>query len=150
MTKRLAAVAGALAMTAVFSSNPAAAADFPDLRGVWTANYLAVAPSNAEHPGPRFNEAEWRVEIKQQKDNVFWGTSRWRLKGQENWNEVETTGSINLKDPNIISIVEKSPNRRGAKGVVDGTLADGKIYVNFKGVEFGVSFSTVLEKSSGN
>lgn len=150
MTKRLAAIATAFAVIVTFAPHPAATADFPDMRGVWKASYLAVAPSSRANPGPSFDKAEWELEIKEQQENVFWGVSKWRIEGREKWNDVEATGSFDLNDPSKLNMVETAPSEPGAKGLIDGKLDGDKIYVTFKGIEFGVSFSAILKKSSGN
>lgn len=150
MTKVVAVVAAGLALIATLTSNPAFAADFPDMRGVWKATYLAVAPSSRTTTTPSFDKAEWHLEIKEQQENVFWGVSKWRIEGREEWNDVEATGSFDVNDPSKLIMVETAPNEPGAKGLIDGKLDGDKIYVTFKGIEFGVAFSTVLEKSSGN
>ena len=149
MTKTLAAIAGALAMTVAFASQPVAAGDYPDMRGVWKATYLAVEPSRPDRKGPLFEKAEWQLEIKQQQENVFWGISKWRPVGGDKWNELEATGSLNVNDPNSVTMVEKPANKR-TKSMIDGKLADGKIYVNYMGLAYGTSYSAVLEKASGN
>ncbi len=150
MMKTAAAVAAVLVLIASLAPHPAVAADFPDMRGVWKATYLAVAPSSRTTKEPSFDKAEWHLEVKEQQENVFWGISKWRLEGREKWNDVEATGSFDLNDPSKLIMVETAPNEPGAKGLIDGKLDGDKIYVTFKGIEFGIAFSAVLKKSSGN
>lgn len=126
-----------------------AADDIPDLRGTWSGTYLAVSPSRENEPGPRYNRAELVLDIKDQSDNVFWGTSQWRVMGREQWNEAEITGSISLHDTGQIRILERSADpQAGTVGQFDATLLDGQLYVDFRGLRAGTVYSTVLEKSA--
>jgi len=88
------------------------------------------------------------VDIKEQSENAFWGLSKWRAVGRDDWNSSEVTGSISLIDPREVSILEKSSNpETGVAGLIDGTLKDGKLYINFRGFRSGTAYSTVLERS---
>lgn len=153
MSKVMATLTIAIATIMALGTSSAEADDFADLRGVWTGKYLAVSPPRNADPGPRFNNAEWMLEIKEQNENVFWGKSKWRVKGRDEWNEKQATGSVSLKaaGPNLpwVNIVEVSLKPGGGvTGLIDGTLKDGKLYVNFRGLRAGTSFSAVLKKSS--
>ena len=147
MLHRIGITVAALAMTILTTSSPGAQ-QHTDMCGVWSGTYLAVSPSRENEPGPRFNKAELVVDIKEQSENAFWGVSRWRVVGRDGWNSSEVTGSISLIDPAAVSIVEKSSNlQTGVVGLIDGTLKDGKLYIDFRGFRAGTAYSTVLERS---
>ena len=147
MLHRIGITVAALAMTILTTSSPGAQ-QHTDMRGAWSGTYLAVSPSRENEPGPRFNKAELVVDIKEQSENAFWGVSRWRVVGRDGWNSSEVTGSISLIDPAAVSIVEKSSNlQTGVVGLIDGTLKDGKLYIDFRGFRAGTAYSTVLERS---
>ena len=131
----------------LMSINNLSAADIANLKGKWTAKYLTVSPARDVDPGPRFNNVEWELQIIKQIENVFWGTSKWRVTGRPEWNEDQVTGSVSLVDPSMVKILEMSrePEIR-IKGVIDGTLKNDKLYVSFRGMQTGTSFSTILEK----
>lgn len=148
MIRTVAAYAVACVIAAVLAV-PSVASEFPDMRGIWGATYIAVSPSRGDEPGPRFNEAEWRLEIVEQNGNAFWGFSRWRRVGRAEWNTVEATGSLSLGDPGAVVIVEQAPDGDGVKGLIDGRLIDGRLYISFKGTRFGTTFSTVLDRLDG-
>lgn len=147
MLDRIGIVVAALAMTTLTISSPGAQ-QYTDMRGVWSGTYLAVSPSRENEPGPRFNKAEMVVEIKEQSENAFWGLNKWRVVGRDSWISSEVTGSISLSDPGAVSIVETSLKPQvSVVGVMDGTLKDGKLYINFRGLRAGTAYSAVLERS---
>ena len=137
----------ALAIAILTISSPRAD-QYTDMRGVWSGTYMAVSPSRENQPGPRFNRGELVVDIKEQSENAFWGTSKWRVVGRDAWNSSEVTGSVSLVDPSAVNILEKSSNpETGVVGLIDGTLKGGKLYINFRGFRAGTAYSTVLERS---
>lgn len=144
---RIGLAVATLAIAILTISSPGAE-QLADMRGVWSGTYLAVSPSRENNPGPRFNKAEIVVDIKEQSENAFWGLSKWRVMGRDDWNSSEVTGSISLIDPSAVSILEKSSNpETGVAGLIDGTLNNGKLYINFRGLRAGTTYSTVLERS---
>lgn len=147
MFYRIGLTVAALAIAMLTISSPRAE-QYTDMRGVWSGTYLAVSPSRENNPGPRFNKAEIVLDIKEQSENAFWGSSKWRVVGRDAWNSSEVTGSISLIDPNAVSILEKSSNpETGVVGLIDGMLKGGKLYINFRGLRAGTAYSTVLERS---
>ena len=88
--------AGAAALATSLALGTAALADTtPDLRGTWVGSYTTVQPSHYyKGDQPRFNQAEWMLDVQMQEDNVFWGPSKWRRDGDTEWNEYEATGTI--------------------------------------------------------
>ena len=147
MFHRIGLTVAALAIAILTISSPGAE-QYTDMRGVWSGTYLAVSPSRENEPGPRFNRAELELDIKEQSENAFWGSSRWRVVGRDDWNSGEVSGSTSLSDPNAVSIVERSSDPDiGVVGLIDGTLKDGKLYINFKGLRAGTAYSAVLERS---
>ena len=135
-------------MIAATTFSAAAADQIPDLRGAWSGTYLAVSPSRENELGPRYNNAELVIEIREQTENAFWGVSKWRVVGRDQWNTAEITGSVSLKDKNAIRMLERSADpQSGVVGLFDGTLLDGKLYVDFRGFRAGTVYSTVLERS---
>jgi len=147
MLYRIGITIAAVAMTVLTISSPRAQQP-ADMRGVWNGTYLAVSPSRENEPGPRLNQGELVVDIKEQSENAFWGSSRWRVVGRDTWNSSEITGSISLIDPAAVSILERSSDpQTGVVGLIDGTLKDGKLYIDFRGFRAGTAYSTVLERS---
>ncbi|WP_170384794.1 hypothetical protein [Ruegeria atlantica] len=146
MTRFLTAGAAALATT--FTLGAAALADpAPDLRGTWVGTYTAVQPTHYQRGNePRFNQAEWMLDIQIQEDNVFWGPSKWRRDGDTGWNENEATGTISLDGSGRIGITETSPMVIGANALIDARYEDGKIYADFRSLRNGTTYSTVLER----
>ncbi|MCL6283434.1 hypothetical protein M3P21_07790 [Ruegeria sp. 2012CJ41-6] len=138
-----AALAGTLAMaTSAFAS------DTPDLRGTWSGSHTVAALPNERSDGaPRFNESEWVMEIREQQDNVFWGTSKWSRTSSDQWNEGQMTGTISLDSSGNIAMVESLPGQdREVNGLIDATYEDGKIYADFRSLRSGITYSTVLER----
>ena len=147
MFHRIGLTVAALAIAIPTISSPGAE-QYTDIRGVWSGTYLAVSPSRENEPGPRFNRVEMVVDIKEQSENAFWGLSKWRVVGRDDWNSSEVTGSISLIDPSAVSILEKSSNpETGVTGLIDGTLKGGKLYINFRSFRAGTAYSAVLERS---
>ncbi|NVO57233.1 hypothetical protein HW561_15680 [Rhodobacteraceae bacterium B1Z28] len=146
MTRYLTASAAALATS--LSLGTAALADTtPDLRGKWTGTYNTVQPSHYyKGDEPRFNQAEWVVDIQKQEDNVFWGPSKWRSQDNDLWHEYEVTGSISLDGSGKIGIVETSPLVIGANALIDAQYKDGMIYADFRSLRNGTTYSVVLER----
>ena len=82
-----------------------------------------------------------------QEKNLFWAENRWRVDGTQDWVVEAATGTFNVFDPTTLSIVETGPAPEGVNtGLFDGRLKDGKLYLTYRGVGDGVSFSTVLER----
>ncbi|WP_254430594.1 MULTISPECIES: hypothetical protein [unclassified Ruegeria] len=146
MTRFMTAGAAALATSLTLAT--AAMADMPDLRGTWTGSYTAVGPNRTTTGDiPRFNTAEWVLDIQKQKDNVFWGPSKWRSNATQDWRMLDATGTISLDDPTRISIVESSANPEiGVNALIDARYQDGRIYADFRSVRRGTTYSTVLER----
>ncbi len=138
--------AAALASTFAFATF-AAADNAPDLRGVWSGTHTVAALPNEHSDGaPRFNESEWVLEIKEQQDNVFWGTSKWSRSSSDRWNEGQVTGTISRDGSGSISMVESRIGEdREVNGLIDATFEDGKIYADFRSLHSGITYSTVLE-----
>jgi len=149
MLKVMAALTGVIAVILALGTSWADASDFTDMRGVWTGKYLAVAPQRDNEPGPRFNDVELKLDIKEQKENVFWGTSTWRIIGRDAWNERQVTGSVSLIDPGAVTINEVLLKPEiSITGLINGAVKDGKLFVTFRGLRTGTSFSTVLKKDT--
>ncbi len=146
MTRYMTAGAAALATTLTLGT--AALADAtPDLRGTWMGAYTTVQPSHYyKGDQPRFNQAEWVIDIQQQQDNVFWGPSKWRSDSLDVWQEYEVTGAISLDGSGKIGLVETSPLIIGANALIDARYEDGKIYADFRSLRNGTTYSTVLER----
>ena len=137
--------AAATTMAIALATSAIASAD--DLRGVWQGQYTVVSPTNANGPGPRFAEAEWRLDIKEQQGNVFWGESQWRRVGADSWNSAELTGNIMADGSGDIGMVETSPTATsGVNAIIDGRFDGDKIYVDFRSMQRGSSYSAVLER----
>ncbi len=146
MTRYMTAGTAALATTLTLGT--AAMADTtPDLRGTWVGTYTTVQPTHAQSGSePRFNQAEWMLDVQVQEDNVFWGPSLWRRDGDTAWNENEATGTISLDGSGKIGIVETSPMVIGANALIDARYEDGKIFADFRSLRNGTTYSTVLER----
>ncbi len=146
MTRYMTAGAAALATTLTLGT--AAMADTTlDLRGTWVGTYTTVQPTHAQSGSePRFNQAEWMLDVQVQEDNVFWGPSLWRRDGDTAWNENEATGTISLDGSGKIGIVETSPMVIGANALIDARYEDGKIFADFRSLRNGTTYSTVLER----
>ncbi len=141
--------AGAAALATSLALGTAAMADTtPDLRGTWTGSYTTVGPNRTTTgDAPRFNSAEWVLDIQKQKDNVFWGPSKWRPNAAQGWRVMDATGTISVDDPTRISIVESSANPEiGVNALIDARYQDGKIYADFRSLRRGTTYSTVLER----
>ena len=147
MTRFMTAGAAALA-TSLSLATASMAETTPDLRGTWVGSYTAVGPNRTTTgDAPRFNSAEWVLDIQQQKDNVFWGPSKWRSSAAGEWRMLDATGTISLDDPSRISIVESSANPEiGVNALIDARYQDGKIYADFRSLRRGTTYSTVLER----
>ncbi len=141
--------AGAAALATSLTLGTAALADTtPDLRGTWTGSYTTVGPNRTTTGDvPRFNNAEWVLDIQKQQDNVFWGPSKWRSNATQDWRMLDATGTISLDDPTRISIVESSADPDiGVNALIDARYQDGKIYADFRSLRRGTTYSTVLER----
>ncbi|WP_171125518.1 MULTISPECIES: hypothetical protein [unclassified Ruegeria] len=146
MTRYMTAGAAALATTLTLGT--AAMADTtPDLRGTWVGTYTTVQPTHMQRgTEPRFNKAEWMLDVQVQEDNVFWGPSLWRRDGDTDWNQNEATGTISLDGSGKIGIVDTSPMVIGANALIDARCEDGKIFADFRSLRNGTTYSTVLER----
>ncbi len=146
MTRYMTASAAALT-TAIAMGTAALADTTPDLRGIWAGTYTTVQPSHYyKGDQPRFNQAEWVVDIQQQQGNVFWGPSKWRGDGVEEWQDYEVTGAISLDGSGRIGLVETAPLIIGANAVIDARYENGKIFADFRSLRNGTTYSTVLER----
>ncbi len=147
MTRFMTAGAAALA-TSLTLATASMADTMPDLRGTWTGSYTAVGPNRTTTgDAPRFNNAEWVLDIQKQQDNVFWGPSKWRSNAAQDWRVMDATGTISLDDPNKVNIVESSANPEiGVNALIDARYQDGKIYADFRSLRRGTTYSTVLER----
>ena len=147
MTRFMTAGAAALA-TSLTLATASMADTMPDLRGTWTGSYTTVGPNRTTTGDvPRFNNAEWVLDIQKQQDNVFWGPSKWRPNASQDWRVMDATGTVSLDDPNRISIVESSANPEiGVNALIDARYEDGKIYADFRSLRRGTTYSTVLER----
>ena len=139
----------ALTAAAITASNSLSyAPDFADMRGIWSGTYPVAYPASSNGGEPTVQNVEWILKIDQQSENVFWGQSKWRIMGDVAWNVEEATGSFSLADPNVVNMVEISPDPAiGGKGLMEGKLSDGRLFVTFRGIPSGVSFSAVFERS---
>ncbi|MEX0327511.1 MAG: hypothetical protein AB3N07_02215 [Ruegeria sp.] len=146
MTRLKTLGAAALASTFAFATL-AAAETTPDLRGVWSGQHTVAALPNENSDGaPRFNQSEWVLEIKEQQDNVFWGTSKWSRTSSDSWNEGQVTGTISRDGSGSIAMVESRIGETNqVNGLIDATFEDGKIYADFRSLNSGITYSTVLE-----
>ncbi len=148
---RNAAIAGSLAFCSSIAMAANAVADVtPDLRGVWSSTHTVVGLPNENSDGaPRFNQSEWILEIREQEDNVFWGTSSWSRIGSERWNEAQVTGSLKMDGSGDISMLEsRGDTTHRVNGLVDATFENGKIYADFRSLHSGITYSAVLERDS--
>jgi len=142
---------GAAALASTFAFATLAAADSsPDLRGVWSGTHTVAALPNEHSDGaPRFNQSEWVLEIKEQQDNAFWGTSKWSRSNSDRWNEAQVTGTISQDGSGSITMVESRMGEdRHVNGLIDATFEDGKIYADFRSLHSGITYGTVLEKDT--
>lgn len=123
-----------------------------DLRGTWSGEYTAVSPTNAQGEGPRFAKAEWKLEITDQEDNIFYGISSWRQVGSDTWQSYQATGNLRADGSGYVGIMEiGSEPPYAINSIINGQLDGEKIYVDFRGLNLGVTYSAVLEKAaSGN
>ena len=141
-TKAMALIFGAMIATS------AAAQEYPDMSGTWEGTYTAVSPTNAGGPGPRFRNAEWQIEISAQEDNVFWGQSKWRRSGSDSWTESEITRNLNALGSGAVGMIETSPDPTvGVNALINGQLDGDSLYIDFRGLRAGVTYSTVLHRS---
>ncbi len=146
MTRYMTASAAALT-TAIAMGTAALADTTPDLRGIWAGTYTTVQPSHYyKGDQPRFNQAEWVVDIQQQQGNVFWGPSKWRGDDVDEWQDYEVTGTISLDGSGRIGLVETAPLIIGANAVIDARYENGKIFADFRSLRNGTTYSTVLER----
>lgn len=146
MTSYLTASITSLAATLTLGTVAFADA-LPDLRGAWVGSYTMVQPSHYyKGDQPRFDQAEWVVDIQQQQDNVFWGPSKSRSQDAGDWQEYEITGAISLDGSGQIGLVETSPLVIGANALIDARYENGKIYADFRSLRNGTTYSTVLER----
>lgn len=121
-----------------------------DLRGTWTGDYTAVSPTNNNGEGPRFAKAEWRLEITDQQGPVFYGSSSWRPMGSDTWRNYQATGNIRADGSGYVGIMEIGTEPPYAvNSIINGQLDGNKIYVDFRGLNTGVTYSAVLEKEEG-
>ncbi len=146
MTRIKTLSAAALASTFAFATF-AAADSTPDLRGTWSGMHTVAALPNENSDGaPRFNQSEWVLEIKEQQDNAFWGTSKWSRTNSDRWNEGQVTGTISRDGSGSIAMVESRVGEdRQVNGLIDATFKDGKIFADFRSLRSGITYSTVLE-----
>lgn len=137
--------AAALALAAV----PALADT--DLTGSWAASYTAVSPTNSRGEGPRFNQAEWQLTITEQQGNVFYGQTKWRTVNSPDWTTLQVTGNISADGSGRIGIVEIGTEEPyDVHSVIDGLLDGDRIYVDYRSIRSGATYSAVLEKSEAN
>lgn len=120
-----------------------------DLTGTWQATYTAVSPTNLRGEGPRFNQAEWQLEIKEHRGNVFYGQTRWRLSGSQDWSTLQVTGNVSANGDGRIGMLEiGNDDPYPVHSVIDGQLKDGQIVVDYRSLRTGTTYSTVLERTS--
>ena len=149
MLDRTSTMAALTAAAITASTSLSYASDFADMRGTWSGTYPVAYPVASTGGEPAVQNVEWILRIDQQSDNVFWGQSKWRVMGDVDWNVDETTGSLSLADPSVVHMVEISSDPAiGGKGLMEGKLSDGRLFVTFRGIPSGVSFSAVLERSN--
>lgn len=144
---RIAALTAALGLAAIAA--PALAET--DLTGSWHGEYTVVVPTNARGEGPRFNQAEWKLDITEQQGNVFYGETNFRRQGADSWNTRQVTGNISADGEGRIGILEigtEPPYE--VTGVVDGVIDDDKLYVEFRSLTRGSTYSAVLEKTDAD
>lgn len=148
MSKLITARAAALAATLAITAGSALAEDYPDMRGEWTASYLAVAPTNANGKGPRFGQSEWTLDIQQQQENVFWGISKWRRNADTDWIVKEATGNISVSGSGAVGMLETSPDPDiGVTSTIDGVLSGDMLTVDFRNLRTGATYSTELHRT---
>lgn len=140
------AMALAFALTTLVPVS-AQASDYPDVTGVWSGSYKVAFPESHGHFSGEVKGVRMELHIDKQDDNLFWARNRWRLNEHEEWHVEQATGTFDLHDPTAMSIVEISPNPEyGSTGYFSGRLVDEKMYLTYRGVGRGISFSAVLER----
>lgn len=141
--------AAALAGTMAFATS-AFADTAPDLRGEWSGTHTVVGLPNKDSDGAaRFTQSEWVIDIQEQQDNVFWGTSKWSREGSDTWREAQVTGSIRMDGSGTISMVETRDGKGNkVNALIDATIEDGKIFADVRSLRSGISYSTVMERDS--
>ncbi len=119
-----------------------------DMLGAWSGKYTAVSPTNARGAGPRFNNSEVVLTIKEQQGTVFWGEGRWRREGSDDWTWYEITGNLSADGSGKIGMVESSSDPSfSVNALIDAQLDDDKLYVNFRSLSRGTTYSALLERS---
>lgn len=122
-----------------------------DLTGMWQATYTAVSPTNLRGEGPRFNEAEWRLNVTQQRGNVFYGETKWRSSTSPEWTTLQVTGNISADGEGRIGLVEiGSDDPYQVHSMINGQIKDGQIFVDYRSLRTGTTYSAVLERISGD
>lgn len=122
-----------------------------DLTGTWTATYTAVSPTNNRGEGPRFQEAEWQLNITDQQGSVFYGETKWRSGTSPDWTTLQVTGNISADGAGRIGMAEIGTQEPyEVHSVIDGLLDGDQIYVDYRSLHTGTSYSAVLEKAATN
>lgn len=125
----------------------AQADDHLDVTGVWFGSYDVAFPEGHGHFPGEVMGAQMELHIERQEGNLFWARNRWRLDEQGDWHVEGATGTFDLYDPTIMSIVEISPNPDyGSTGYFTGKMADEKLYLTYRGIGRGISFNAVLTR----
>ena len=120
---------------------------FPDMRGIWHGTYHAAFPKGHSHHGEERKWIEMELEIYKQEENLIWAENRWRIVGAKQWHREQTTGAFSLNDTSILTIVEiEDAPEIGSTGLFDCKLVHDQLFIMYKGIGNGITFSTVLKK----
>jgi hypothetical protein len=122
-------------------------ADFPDITGVWAGTYNAAFPKGHGWFAEEKKGIQMELHVVKQDENLIWAENRWKVNELDEWHSEYATGTFNLHDPTTLTIVEKAPNPDyGSTGIFEGKLDGEKMYLTYKDIGGGISFSTVLER----
>ncbi|MEM8959501.1 MAG: hypothetical protein AAGC86_17000 [Pseudomonadota bacterium] len=148
---RIAALTAAIGLATALPAFAETNTGQTDVTGTWHGEYTVVVPTNARGDGPRFNEAEWQLHITDQQDNVFYGETKFRRQGSDSWNTRQVTGNLSADGEGRIGMLEtRTEPPYEVTGVIDGRLDGDKIYVDFRSLNRGATYSAVLEKTDAD
>lgn len=138
-------------LTAAAFSFPVAADPIapPDLLGSWQGAYQVVSPTNQFGPGPRIDSSEWLLNITTQEGHLFWAESNWRSEGATDWVRNEATGAIAMDGSGEISMLQSAPDPEvGVNAIIDATFVEGALYVRFRSLTTGATYSAILTRQA--
>ncbi|MEM1369366.1 MAG: hypothetical protein AAGG02_15425 [Cyanobacteria bacterium P01_H01_bin.15] len=122
---------------------------FPDVRGTWSGSYQVAFPNGHPDYPDQSVSTSMELEVYKQEGNLIWVINRWRRNNSDDWVIEYGTGTFDLDEQDELVIAEKeeSPEIPGVNtGMFIGEYEKGALYLNYIGVDGGMTFSVELRK----